>query len=443
MALIVRHAEVGGRRADVRCANGRVTAIGDRVDHASDDDVIDARGGALIPGLHDHHAHLLSLAAALESVRCGPPEVTNEAALVAALRGASAVDWIRGVDYHESVAGMPDRDTLDRWCPESRLRMQHRSGALWMLNSAALHELDIEHSPDPRVERDGHGRATGRLWRADELVRPASSTPSLTRVGARLAAEGVTSVTDATATNDATSAALLGQLPQRVRVMGPLGLATEGEVKLLLDDDALPPLDDAVILVRDAHAQGRGVAVHCVTLVQLVFAIEMFRRSGVEGDRIEHASVAPGFTIAAMVELGLRVVSQPGFVAERGDAYLRDVEPVDRDALYAFRSMLAAGLSVRGSTDAPFGRADCWGAMRAAVDRRTAGGAVLGPEERLSPEQALDLFSTSPAIRPGGRADLVVLTVPFRAALLELDARNVVATVVAGRVVFRSGGRPD
>jgi predicted amidohydrolase YtcJ len=82
--------------------------------------------------------------------------------------------------------------------------------------------------------------------------------------------------------------------------------------------------------------------------------------------------------------------------------------------------------------------------MRAAVDRRTAGGAVLGPEERLSREQALDLFSTSPsAVRPGGPADLVVLSLPFRPALVELDARNVVATVVAGRVVFRSGGRPD
>ena len=69
------------------------------------------------------------------------------------------------------------------------------------------------------------------------------------------------------------------QLPQRVRIMGPLDLVTDGEVKVLLDD-ALPALDGVVALVRDAHGIGRGVALHCVTLVQLLFAIETGLRLG-------------------------------------------------------------------------------------------------------------------------------------------------------------------
>lgn len=258
----------------------------------------------------------------------------------------------------------------------------------------------------------------------------------MTRVGELYASQGVTSITDATPTNDVSSAALLGRLPQRVRVMGPLDLATNGEVKLMLDDDALPPLVRAQALVRDAHAAGRAVAVHCVTLVQLWFAIEMFRAVGVIGDRVEHASVAPPEAIVALRELGLHVVTQPAFVAERGDHYRRDVDPADRPSLYPLRSLLRAGVPLRGSSDAPFGSADCWAAMRAAVDRRTAEGTTLLPSERLTPGEALALFSGGPnGVAIGTRADLAILAAPFAVAIRELDACNVAATVISGRIV--------
>ena len=131
------------------------------------------------------------------------------------------------------------------------------------------------------------------------------------------------------------------------------------------------------------------------------------------------------------------VVTQPGFVAERGDDYLRDVEPVDQGALYPVRSLLDAGIVVRGSSDAPFGGSDCWAAMRAAVERRTPSGVVLGPHERLCARQAYALFAgdDARALAVGARADLTVLAVPFEQALRELDTRNVVATVVRGAVV--------
>ena len=53
------------RLVDVRCADGRVTdvALG-----PSADVTVDADGGALLPGLHDHHLHLFALAAARTSV---------------------------------------------------------------------------------------------------------------------------------------------------------------------------------------------------------------------------------------------------------------------------------------------------------------------------------------------------------------------------------------
>jgi len=124
-----------------------------------------ANGGALLPGLHDHHIHLFALAAAEQSVRCGPPEVCNADALAHALTHASVRhEWIRGIGYHESVAGELDRKRLDTWVADRPLRIQHRSGALWLLNSAGIEHLGLDRGADAQgIERDAHGRATGRL----------------------------------------------------------------------------------------------------------------------------------------------------------------------------------------------------------------------------------------------------------------------------------------
>ena len=71
---------------DVRIAEGRIEGIAEQIAPRAGETALDAEGGALLPGLHDHHIHLLALAAALESVACGPPAVSDRAALVHALR---------------------------------------------------------------------------------------------------------------------------------------------------------------------------------------------------------------------------------------------------------------------------------------------------------------------------------------------------------------------
>src|SRR5439155_12888916 len=94
------------------------------------------------------------------------------------------------------------------------------------------------------------------------------------------------------------------------------------------------------------------------------------------GDRIEHAGVVPAELVAELARQRLTVVTQPGFVAERGDQYLRDVDADDVAHLYRVRSLLDAGVAVAFGTDAPYGSADPWRVIRAAVDRgapRSAG----------------------------------------------------------------------
>ncbi len=78
--LVVRDAEVDGVRVDVAVDGERITAVVP-AGTARSEHTVDAGGGALIPGLHDHHIHLLALAAAATSVVCGPPAVTGYRAL--------------------------------------------------------------------------------------------------------------------------------------------------------------------------------------------------------------------------------------------------------------------------------------------------------------------------------------------------------------------------
>jgi predicted amidohydrolase YtcJ len=113
--LVIRDAEVAALQTDLRVERGSIAALGRGLEAQRGDLVLEARGGALLPGLHDHHLHLLSWAAALGSLRCGPPAVSSEPALAETLAAASARgrDWLRGVGYHESVAGLLDRDRLD------------------------------------------------------------------------------------------------------------------------------------------------------------------------------------------------------------------------------------------------------------------------------------------------------------------------------------------
>jgi predicted amidohydrolase YtcJ len=363
---------------------------------------------------------------------------------------------LRGVGYHESVAGPLDRERLDALLPGAPVRIQHRSGALWMLSSEACRRLGLDAGVAlPGVERDVEGRATGRLFRLDAWLRERlgdEPLPDLAPVGAALTRFGVSGVTDATP--DLAPAALAalsnavrgGALAQRIVLLGAgpaaaAGLAV-GPEKLVLDERALPPPAALGERVRGAHAAGRAVAVHCVTRAELVLALAALEEAGVHpGDRIEHASVTPPELVGWIARLGLAVVTQPGFVRTRGDDYLRDVDARDRPWLYRCAGFEAAGVPLGAGSDAPFGAPDPWLAMQAAVDRRTAGGATLGAGEALSPERALALFTT-PAEAPGGgprrvapgaRADLCLLDRAWARARDALSSEAVVATFAAGR----------
>ncbi len=217
-----------------------------------------------------------------------------------------------------------------------------------------------------------------------------------------------------------------------------------GPAKLHLHEAALPDFAETAAFIAAAHAQQRSVAIHCVTEVELVFALAALESAGASrGDRIEHASIASPELVERIAALGLAVCVQPHFIAERGDAYRRDVEPRHQSDLYRLASLSQAGIALAGGSDAPFASFDPWTAMRAAVHRTTASGASFGQHEALSPEAALALYLADPAdlarqrrIEVGASADLVLLDRPWSAARERLNAGDVALCLIGGKVAF-------
>src|SRR5262249_11720462 len=71
--LIQRAVLLDGATTAIRL-DDRILDVGELTPHKGEQ-VLDAAGATVIPGLHDHHVHLRSAAAALTSARVGPAEV--------------------------------------------------------------------------------------------------------------------------------------------------------------------------------------------------------------------------------------------------------------------------------------------------------------------------------------------------------------------------------
>jgi predicted amidohydrolase YtcJ len=472
--MLIRAAELHfSEILDLRIAGGRIAAIGQQLWPEAGEEVIEADGGALLPGLRDHHLHLASLAAARASLQCGPPQVHDAAQLGERLREAACErsdEWLRGIGYHESVAGLIDRHWLDRYIPRRPVRIQHRGGRLWIFNSRAL-ELLQAGDGDPLERIDG--QLSGRLYDNDSWLRQrlGRQRPDLSEVSRSLASLGVTALTDTSPNNSPEELHWLrqaqqrGELLQDLLLMGDASLdrISEGQAgtaqcpglaigphKFHLHEASLPDYQAVHEAIVASHGVGRNVAFHCVSRTELAFALGVLREAGVvPGDRIEHASITPPEWLAELAALGLTVVTQPGFVAERGEAYLEQVDAADQPWLYRLRGFLDAGIPLAGSSDAPFGDPNPWRAMQAAVTRLTAAGRPLGPDEALGPEQALALFHSPLAtpgrnaarIEVGAAADLCLLQAPWARLRHDLAAARPRLTLRGGTVIWRNSAK--
>lgn len=433
----VRH--WGGRLTNVRVAHGQLEFD---ASPKTNDEFIDGRGDVLLPGLHDHHLHILAIAARQNSVDLAG--ALNEDSITQRLKDAPPGPIVRAVDYDERAAGLPDASKLDCWLSTRPLRVTDRTGALWVLNTSAL-ALIQNHEPPPGAERDASGKCNGRFWREDRWLAKVlpRTEPDLTGLGAKFAQVGLCSLTDAGAHNGAAEAKMLvGRLPQHLTLMGsealPSGAGYQlGPLKLLFDERALPAIDVVANRIKLAHDQRRNVAAHCVTEGELAFFLAALEASGgpMRGDRIEHGSMIPEQFISEIQKQKLIIVTNPAFIHDRGDKYYRSISEDNWPDLYRAHSLKRAGITLLGASDAPYANVDPWHAMRAARDRTTAAGQKIAPQEALTAIDALRLYSRG-HLETGASADFILCEGSLADVLSDLDSKRVRMTVIRGIIEF-------
>ena len=221
--------------------------------------------------------------------------------------------------------------------------------------------------------------------------------------------------------------------------------------------------DPAVMRVALAQALAKGIQVstHAIGDKGNATALDLyeaaFRADPAKAKaarwRIEHAQILRPADIPRFVKLGVIASMQPSHAigdfhfapARLGEARLKGA--------YAWQSLLKSGAVVVGGSDAPVERGSPMIEFYAAVARKDLKGFSAPdwhPEETLSRQQALKLFTASAAyarfaerelgtITLGKRADLSAFSVDFMAApVAEIPKAHAVLTVVDGQIVYQA-----
>jgi predicted amidohydrolase YtcJ len=214
-------------------------------------------------------------------------------------------------------------------------------------------------------------------------------------------------------------------------------------------------IDPAVAAARmeAIHLAGLQVCVHAIGDAANSVALDLFadllaRHPVTPGQgprhRIEHASVLDEAAAERFAELGVVAVVQPPFLTSEVSWLADRVGPERSPRTYAFRTLLDAGVTLAGSSDAPLESPDVLAGMAAAVTRHG-----FEPTQAITAAEAIEMYTRGGAIAQqrehltgslvaGHRADMVVLshdpttTPPERVADIEVRV-----TVIGGGVVHQ------
>ena len=443
-----RAARIHGHRGatDLRVEAGRIVGIGPAAD-THDAQVIDHGNGVILPGLRDSHIHPLGLAAAASQVDLSEaetiPEVVERIRARAATMPADRPIIATGVDDERLVERrLPTAADLDAAVSDRPVLAYRHCSHVASANSLALAAGGIHRiTEDPaggRVRRAPDGSPTGVLEEAaitpvatalgaaslppdaDALLavlrglqrRGVVAIDAMVSIGSSMWCVGgdeIAAIASVAEDSPVTiTVFVIADTPQQlrqaadlVRSAGPMirfggwkGFA-DGSLGARTAALRAPYADDPSTsgmlvghrireMAEVSIALGGLAAVHAIGDAAVDHALTIAEALDPGSVRIEHASIADTDQIGRMAAAGVTASVQPSFVPADAAWIGRRLGPHRRTWAYPFASMVAAGVTLRGGSDAPVESPDPFVGIRDACTPRF---------EALSPAQAVDIYS--------------------------------------------------
>lgn len=216
----------------------------------------------------------------------------------------------------------------------------------------------------------------------------------------------------------------------------------------------IQPREELIEKVKWYDALGYQIAIHAQGDDAIADTLDAFKvvlgpnSSNPLRHRIEHGGCMYTELINRAAAMNIPVAVQPVFFSELGDGFIEAFGQETADRLYPFKSMLAAGIKLGGSSDNPVSELDPRKGLSGAVMRTTPSEKTIGPGEMLTMNQALKLYTSGSAwlsfdencngtIELGKHADFTVMAEdPRNVAPEEVPQIPFTMTVVDGEVVW-------
>lgn len=476
--------EVAGDAVDIRITDGVIAEVGPSLQPMGED-ILDADGQWVIPGLWDKHVHFTQWTRALTWVDVshtnGPDEVL--AIMAQALRDREADGALIGFGYRSAAwprpASTAELDAISGERPVAIVSGDAHNG--W-LNSRAQQLLGLDHHDGALAE----GPWFEVFARLHELPGAEPNDLDLARALTGAASKGIVGIVDLEF-NDTfrewPARIKRGLTPLRVRAgvyehqlaevinaglhtgdpLHPSGLVTMGPLKVISDGslstrtawcchpyaDLDPARTDAhgapnhtvgelIALMQQATDNGLEVAIHAIGDRANQAALDAFAATGAVGS-IEHAQLLREEDVERFAGLGVAASVQPPHLLDDRDL-AEELWAGHCHRCYLFRSLLNSGATLAFGSDAPVSPIDPWLAIAAAVHRSHDERDGWYPGESLSPAEAIACSVDGVRLGVGAPGDVVVLGADPRwegtpsETRMNLREMPVLATVCAGQL---------
>ena len=462
---------------------------------------------------HLHPRAIYESDSPLAPVDCRPTSVKSIDALVAALKAKAEKtpkgNWVRGSRYEDTKLGRhPTRADLDNASTEHAIFIGHSSGHMGVFNSFALDAAGINaKTPDPdggAFDRDENGVPNG-ICRESAVSLVRRKGPKRLQPTEKELLDGLRRQFDYYASRGITSVGIAGgsmssvrryrkvqEAGSRVRIYMMLRSLTElkeqrktgdlGDKRLKLgcvkmfhgnslsgrtcwlyepyanrkDYYGIPPARSQESLnkrIASIHDAGFQVAVHAngdreidMVLDAIEYALKRNPREN-HRHRIEHCSVVNERILKRIKDLGV-VLAPHSYVYEHGDK-MEAYGEGRWNWMHPNHSCVELGIPVAGNSDSSVSDAFPLLRMQSMATRRCVTGKVYGPKQRVTPMEALRIWTLGSAyasfdekekgsIGPGKLADFVVLSAdPLKTPPEEIKDIPVEMTVIGGEEVWR------